>query len=52
MERSFGWLSKYHRVAGRDHETNPCVSEAIIKACFCYLMLHRLAKGPKPKYSN
>ena len=48
VERSFGWLSKYRRVAGRDYETNPRVSEAIIKACFCHLMLRRLAKGPPP----
>ena len=46
VERSFGWLSKYRRVAGRDYETNPHVSEAVIKACFCHLMLRRLAKGP------
>ena len=44
VERSFGWLSKYRRVAGRDYETNPRVSEAVIKACFCHLMLRRLAK--------
>lgn len=48
VERSFGWLSKYRRVAGRDYETNPRVSEAVIKACFCQLMLRRLAKGPPP----
>ena len=48
VERSFGWLSKYRRVAGRDYETNPSVSEAIIKACFCHLMLRRLAKGTPP----
>ena len=35
VERSFGWLSKYRRVAGRDYETNPLVSEAIIKSYFC-----------------
>ena len=52
VERSFGWLSKYRRVAGRDYEANPYVSEAVIKACFCYLMLHRLAKGPLPKHSD
>jgi len=52
VERSFGWLSKYRRVAGRDYETNPHVSEAIIKPCFCHLMLRRLAKGPPPKHSN
>jgi transposase len=52
VERSFGWLSKYRRVAGRDYETNPQVSEAIIKACFCQLMLRRLAKGPPPKHTH
>ena len=51
VERSFGWLSRYRRVAGRDYETNPQVSEAIIKACFCHLMLRRLANGPPPKHS-
>jgi hypothetical protein len=50
VERSFSWLSKYRRVAGRDHETNPCVSEAIIKVCFAYLVLRQLAKGPLPKH--
>lgn len=39
VERSFGWLSKYRRVAGRDYETNPLVSEAVIKARFSHLML-------------
>jgi transposase len=52
VERSFGWLSKYHRVAGRDYEANPRVSEAITKACFCHLMLRRLAKGPLIKHSD
>jgi transposase len=52
VERSFGWLSKYRRVAGRDYETNPRVSEAIIKACFCHLVLRRLAKGTPPEHSD
>ena len=52
VECSFGWLSKYRRVAGRDYETNFRVSEAIIKACFCHLMLRRLAKEPLPKHST
>ena len=51
VERSFGWLSKYRRVAGRDYETNPRTSEAIIKACFCHLMLRRLAKELNPEHS-
>ena len=45
VERTFGWLSKYRRVAGRDYETNPRNSEAMIKACFCHLMLRRLTKA-------
>lgn len=52
MECSFGWLSKCRRVVGRDYEINPRVSEAIIKACFCHLMLRRLAKGPLTKHSH
>lgn len=48
VERSFGWLSKYRRVAGCDYEINPFVSEVVIKACLCHLMLRRLAKGPPP----
>ena len=52
VERSFGWLSKYRRVAGRDYESNPLVSEAIIKACFVHLMLRRLAKRLASKHST
>lgn len=51
VERSFGWLNKYRRVAGRDYATNPLVNEAVVKACFCHLMLRRLAKGAPPKPS-
>jgi transposase len=51
VERSFGGLSKYRRVAGRDYETNPRVSEAILKACFCHLMVRRLAKDTSLKHS-
>ncbi len=51
VERSFGWLSKYRRVAGRDYETNPRTSEAIIKACFSHLMLRRLAKNLTSEHS-
>ena len=52
VERSVGWLRKYRRVAGRDYETTPQVREAMIKACFCQLMLRRLAKGPPPKHTD
>lgn len=44
VERTFGWLGKYRRLAGRDFETNPRNSEAWLKACLCNLMLRRLAK--------
>lgn len=44
VERTFGWLGKYRRLAGRDYETNPRNSEAWIKVCLCNLMLRRLAK--------
>ena len=52
VERTFGWLSKYLRVAGRNYETTPHVSEAITKAWFCHLTLRRLAKGSPPKHSD
>ena len=44
IERTFAWLGKYRRVAGRDYETNPRNSEAWIKICLSNLMLRRLAK--------
>ncbi len=44
VERTFAWLGKYRRVAGRDYETNPRNSEAWIKVCLSNLMLRRLAK--------
>lgn len=44
IERTFAWLGKYRRVAGRDYETNPRNSEAWIKICLRNLMLRRLAK--------
>lgn len=44
VERTFGWLGKYRRLAGRDFETNPRNSEAWIKVCMSHLMVRRLAK--------
>ena len=44
VERTFGWLSRYRRRAGRDYETNPRTSEAWIKVALSNLMLRRLAK--------
>ncbi|GAC1373127.1 MAG: hypothetical protein NVS3B25_26290 [Hymenobacter sp.] len=44
VERTFAWLGKYRRLAGRDYESNPRNSEAWIKVCLSNLMLRRLAK--------
>jgi len=44
VERTFAWLGKYRRIAGRDYETNSRNSEAWIKVCLSTLMLRRLAK--------
>ena len=52
IERTFAWLGKYRRVAGRDYETNPRNSEAWIKICLTKLMLRRLAKRTISKPDN
>ena len=44
VERTFGWLGKYRRLAGRDFETTPANSEAWIRICRSNLMLRRLAR--------
>ncbi len=44
VERTFAWLGKYRRLAGRDYETNPRNSEAWIKICLRNLIIRRLAK--------
>ena len=44
VERTFAWLGKYRRVAGRDYATNPRNSEAWLKGCLSNLILRRLAK--------
>lgn len=44
VERTFGWLGKYRRLAGRDFETTPASSEAWIRICMSNLMLRRLAR--------
>ena len=44
VERTFGWLGKYRRLAGRDVETNPRNSETWIRVCMSNLMVRRLAK--------
>jgi len=52
IERTFAWLGKYRRVAGRDYETNPRNSEAWLKICLSNLMLRRLAKRTISKPNN
>ena len=52
IERTFAWLGKYRRVAGRDYETNPRNSEAWIKVCLSNLMLRRLAKRIISKHND
>lgn len=44
VERTFGWIGKYRRLAGRDFETNPRNSEAFIKVAMCNLMVRRLTQ--------
>ena len=44
VERTFAWLGKYRRLAGRDYETNPRNGEAWIKVCLSNLILRRLDK--------
>jgi transposase len=51
VERTFGWLGKYRRLAGRDFETNPRNSEAWIRVCMSNLMVRRLAKMRILKHS-
>jgi putative transposase len=41
VERTFGWLMKYRRLA-RDYETEPEMSETMIRAAMIHLMLRRL----------
>ena len=44
VERTFGWLGQYRRLAGRDFETTPACSETWIRICMSSLMLRRLAR--------
>lgn len=44
IERTFGWLIRYRRLA-RDYEDLPETSEALIYIAMTNLMLHRLAPG-------
>ena len=52
VERTFGWLGKYRRLAGRDFETNPRNSETWIRICMSNLMVRRLAKLRVSKHLN
>jgi putative transposase len=47
VERTFAWLGKYRRLAGRDFETTPASSETWIRICMSNLMVRRLAKMHK-----
>ena len=47
VERTFGWLGKYRRLAGRDYETTPASSETWIRICMSNLMVRRLARKLK-----
>lgn len=47
IERTFGWLGKYRRLAGRDYETTPASSETWICICMSNLMVKRLASKLK-----
>ena len=44
VERTFEWLGKYRRLAGRNFETTPASSKAWIRICMSNLMLRRLAR--------
>ena len=52
VERTFAWFGRYRRLAGRDYEVNPRVSEAVIQACMCHMMLRRLTKSGNPKIDS
>lgn len=43
VERTFGWLMNYRRLA-RDYETHPCRSEAIIHLVVIDLISRRLTR--------
>jgi len=45
VERSFGWLIRFRRLA-RDYEGLACISEALIHLAFVRLLLSRLAPSP------
>jgi putative transposase len=42
VERTFAWLSNYHRL-NRDYEINPRQSEVMIKLAMIHLLLKRIA---------
>jgi putative transposase len=50
VERSFGWLGGFHRLA-KDDESDLESSEAMIYAAMNYLLLRRLAKHSPPASS-
>lgn len=46
VERTFGWLTGYRRLA-RDYESTPESAEAMIYIAMIHLMLNRLGKDPQ-----
>ncbi|MDJ0757308.1 MAG: IS5 family transposase [Ardenticatenaceae bacterium] len=45
VERTFGWLTGYRRLA-RDYESEPASAEAMVYVAMIHLMVRRLAKNP------
>ena len=43
VERTFGWLGKWRRLA-KDYEERPAISEAMIQAVLLRIMVARLAR--------
>lgn len=44
VERTFGWLGKWRRLA-KDYEDQPALSEAMIQAVLLRIMVARLARN-------
>ena len=51
VERTFGWLGKWRRLA-KDYEERPAISEAMIQAVLLRIMVARLAREGTVKREN
>lgn len=51
VERTFGWLGKWRRLA-KDYEERAAISEAMIEAVFLRIMVARLAREGAVKREN